>query len=211
VVLALIGLILTTVATVPIEAEIQQRVLDQQMEAIRESDPEAAQQVEQMQGLMGSPVMLGGIGLVFAMIGLFIGYLIRAAILFSVGLLFGGRASFRQVFRMSVWTTLPDVFRNLVAAIVVFATGDFSDPGLSHMFTDAERADLSPILLTLLSSIDIYWLWGIILIMAGAAATYHITRAKGFIIALIYWLITLGFSLGLVALGQAVSSAFAPG
>lgn len=204
--LALIGLVLTTIATVPLQVQVSQQALDEQMAAIRETDPQAAEQAEQMQRIFNSGALMGGISLVFGIAGLFIGYAIRAAILFAVGLVFGGRATFGQVWRMSVWTTLPDVIRNVIAAVVVFTTQSYNASGLSYIFADSEIASVSPLLLAVLNGIDVYWLWGMILIAAGTAATYQISRMKGLLIAVIYWLIGLAFTLGLAAIGQAFTS-----
>ena len=116
----------------------------------------------------------------------------------------GGRASFKQVWRMSVWTALPDVLRTVASAIAVFATGGSPAPGLSYIFESAELQSMSPYLVEFLRGIDIYLIWSLVLLWIGLLATTQLDRTKSAAVTAAYWLLTLAFSLGLTALGQAL-------
>jgi hypothetical protein len=204
-VLAFLALVLVSIATVPIEAEAARSALQAQQENNDTSQLSESQQaqVEQVQNIFTSQAVLGGISVVTGCIGLVIGYLIRAGFVFLVGLALGGRATFRQVWRMSIWTTLPDVLRTVVSAVVIFITGSQSAPGLSYILTGAE-VKAQPYLANFLQSIDIYVIWGLLLLWLGLTATSQLSRTKSAMVALSYWLLTLAFTLGFTALGQSL-------
>lgn len=203
-VIAIIALVFVTIATLPIEMEAAQAAL--------QNLPEEQQaQAEQAQAIMSSQATLGAIGMATGVIGVVVGYGIRALVLFLFGLALGGRATFRQVFRMAVWTTLPNVLRNLVAAIAVFATGTLPAQGLSFILTPAEIANASPALLALLRSIDIFTVWSLALIAFGMIATSRFSRIKGAITAFGFWLLSVAWALGTTALSQALTNAFSYG
>jgi hypothetical protein len=181
---------------------------------VEAGDAEGAAPEDQalQQGNPGQMGMFLGIGtFVITILGTLFGYLIRAALLFAVGLALGGRASFRQIFRMGVWTTLPDVFRLLFSGMAMFATGNAAAPGLSAIFTASEMAEVSPVLLAFLSNIDVFTLWSLILIGIGVAVTYQVKPGKAAAITVIYWVVGLIFLMGFTALGAAFSGAVGPG
>lgn len=204
-ILAVIGLALSTAATVPIEAEAASAVFEAQMEDMSE-DEQA--QMERIQNVSSSQLMLGGIGLGFGLFGLLLGYVVRAGVLYLLGLAFGGRASFKQVWRMAIWTTLPDALRTIVAAIAVFATGQLPVAGLGYIFTPDEMSEISPILLAFLGTIDVYMIWSFVLMGIGLYATYQISKGKSILITVIFWLMGLAFILASAAIGQMMTSAF---
>jgi hypothetical protein len=168
------------------------------------------QQLDQSLAIANSPVIRFIFPAVFGVIGLFVSYLVRGGILYLLGMAVGGRAGFRQVFRMAVWTTLPAVLRNLISTIMVLPGGS-SASGLSFIFTGEEVADLSPLLVAFLSGIDVYLIWSLVLIGVGLVATSQLSKAKGALVTVIYWLLTVAVTLGLVALGQVLGNTFGPG
>lgn len=206
--MALVALALVTIATVPVQAKASRAAFEAQSESFSDMSPEEQAQVEQMQNIFSSQAVLGILNLAFGAVALVIGYLIRSGLLFLLGLALGGRAGFKQVFRMAVWTTFPNVLRSVVAAIMIFATGNMPASGLSYMFTSAELAEVSPVLIAFLNGIDIYTVWGLVLIGVGMVATAQLSRAKGAIVTIVYWLLTVGAAVGFAAIGQALNSAF---
>ncbi len=207
-VLAFVSLVLINLATVPIQAEIQQAVLEQQL---AEMPAEQQAQAAQMQAIFSSQAMLGAIGTATGAVGVVIGYALRALVLFLLGLALGGRASFRQVWQMAVWTTLPNVLRSIVSAVAVFVTRGLPAPGLSFMFTSAELAEMSAAIKAVLHSVDVYTVWSLALVAVGMIATSRLSRAKGALVAFVYWALTLAASAGLAAAGQAFGNVFTGG
>jgi hypothetical protein len=127
-----------------------------------------------------------------------LGYLLRGLLVLVLGLVLGGRASFKQVFRMGVWTTLPFVIRNVIQLIATAVTGRIPVSGLAGLAFGA--GNVSPVLAAILGNIDIYLIWSLILLGVGVAATTQLSRIKSAIVALGYWLVTIAASLGWVAL-----------
>ncbi len=212
-VLAVLALLILTAVTLPLTTQVAQAEYESQMEGYDSSQFSAEQQaaLEQQQRIFTSQAYLGIISVVGGIVALLIGYLVRGFLLFLLGLALGGRASFRQVWRMAVWTTLPNVARTLAQAIASLITRGQPELGLRYILTDAELANASPYLLTFLSKIDLYVIWGLVLIGFGMAATSKLSRGKAALVALIYWLISLGFALGMTGLGQALSNALGVG
>ncbi len=209
--LAFLALVLLTIAMVPIQAEASRAALEAQQEQLSELPPEQQAQTEQMQAIFTSQATLGVIGVATGTIGIAINYAVRAGLLFLLGLALGGRASFKQVWRMAIWTALPDVLRSVVRAITVFVTGGMPIAGLSFVFTSAERATMSPILIDVLGTVDIYLVWGLALIGVGMVATAKFSKAKGAAVAFIYWLLIAAWTAGMAALGQAIAGTFGMG
>lgn len=207
-VLAFAALVLVTLASVPIQAEMTQAMLREQL---AEMPAEQQAQIEQTQAIFTSQAMLGAVNTATGTVGIVVSYALRALVLFLLCLALGGRASFVQVWRMAVWTALPDVARNLVAAVTIFATGGLPARGLTFIFTGQEQAALSPIVAALLRSLDIYTVWGLALVAIGVIATSRFSRVKGIAVAVIFWLLSLGASAGWAAAGQALGRAFGAG
>lgn len=134
---------------------------------------------------------------------LLLDYLLRALIAFAMGLVIGGRISFRQAFRMGVWSTVPNALRNLVQSAAMLATGQQSISGLSAALTTAE-ARAMPILSDVLGHIDFYMLWSVILLGVGMVATARISRGKGLAMASAYLGVALASTLILFSVSSAV-------
>lgn len=210
-VLATVSLIFVTIATLPIQTEAAQAAIEAQQETLEDLPEAQRAQVEQTQAVMTSQTTLGAIGAAGGIVSTLVGYGIRALVLFLFGLALGGRATFRQMFRMAVWTTLPNVLRNLVAGVAILATGSLQAQGLSFILTPAEIANASPALLVLLRSIDIYTVWSLALIAFGMIATSRFSKIKGAIVAFGFWLLTVAWALGMTAIGQMFTNMFSYG
>jgi F0F1-type ATP synthase assembly protein I len=150
-------------------------------------DDQAAQQAQVLEGSLGV-IMIAGF--VFSLVGMFIGYLLHAALLYLLGLAMGGRATFKQVFRMGVWTLLPAAVRAGLSGIAALVTGGLPAAGLSAAMTGAEFLS-APVLGAFLGWFDFYRLWTLILVGVGAAATYKLNRGKSLILVLIYAVVSL--------------------
>jgi hypothetical protein len=135
---------------------------------------------------------------------LLLDYLLRALIAFGMGLVLGGRISFKQAFRLGVWSTIPNALRNLVQSAAMLVTGQQSVSGLSAVLTTAETRAM-PILSNVLEHIDFYMLWSVILLGVGLVATARISKGKGLAMASAYLGVALAGTLILFAGSSAVS------
>ena len=185
-VIALIALVLNTVATVPIQAQASQAAFEAQMSQMEGLDEAQLAQVEQTQAIMSSTVVLSAIGTATGIIGLLIGYAIRAGVLFVLGMVLGGQANFKQIWRTAVWTTLPMAVGTFVSAIAIVATGQLPAKGLSFALTGPELAAASPLVVAILGRIDIYTIWSLVLIAVGMRATARLSNTKSALIAAVF-------------------------
>jgi hypothetical protein len=118
------------------------------------------------------------------------------------------------MFRMAVWTTLPDSVRQVVTSIGTVMAGRVLSSGLDQAGQTPETGAAIPIPSstgavlwhTFLGGIDIYWLWAMILTVIGVAVTAHLSWRKGLVVTVAYWLLTVLVSLGLVWAGLALSA-----
>jgi hypothetical protein len=139
-----------------------------------------------------------------------IGYLFLTLVVLGTGLMLGGKATFKQVFTISVWTTVPYVIRTLVQAVASLATGALPTPGLSGVLTTAESLSM-PALTAVLSRIDVYMVWSLVLLVIGVSALYRLSRGKTFIIVAAYLVISLGLILAGSALSSGIQNMFSGG
>ena len=207
-VLGVLALVVVTVATIPIQVEESQAALEAQMEQMEGLDEEQLAQIEQTQAIFSSAAVLAAIGTATGIVGLAIRYGTRAGVLFLLGLALGGQATFRQIWRMAVWSTLPLAIGSLVSAAAVIATGRIPTSGLTAIFTAAELAKVSPAVQALLARIDIWMIWSLGLAAVGMVATARISRGKAAIIAATVWVLGSGWAMTMAAIGQAVASTF---
>ncbi len=153
---------------------------------------------EDAAGAMGGTSLALSLGT--GVLGVVVGYFARGLLLFLLSLALGGQATFKQVFRAGVWATLPLAIRNLVQGMVVVITGAIPISGLSGVFGGGPPGGSSALLSSLLSEIDIYTVWSLILIAAAVVVTAKLSRLKGAVVSLLSWLIMAGATLGASAL-----------
>lgn len=122
-------------------------------------------------------------------------YLVQAVLLFLFSLMMGGRASFKQVFWVAVWATIPFVLRYLVQWVAVTATGSMVTSGLAGVFSSG-MATGSTVWNALLAEIDIYRVWSLVLAAVGMAAVARISRVKSAIVSVGSWLVVVLATVG---------------
>lgn len=132
-----------------------------------------------------SPLITIGIPLISGIVMILLGYLFRSLIAFGASLVMGGHSTFKQTFRMAVWTTIPSFFRYVVQSIAVVTTQGRILSGLSGVMTAAEARSL-PFLNTLLGQIDVYTIWSLALLGIGVAVTTRLSKGKSTVAVLIY-------------------------
>lgn len=114
-----------------------------------------------------------------------LGYAFRSLVAFGASLVMGGHSTFKQTFRMAVWTTLPLAIRHLIQSIAVTATQGRIISGLSGVMTMLETRNL-PFLSTLLGQIDFYTVWSLVLLGIGISVTTRLGKGKSAIAVLMY-------------------------
>jgi hypothetical protein len=133
--------------------------------------------------------------------GALVGYLVCATVVFAMLLIVGGKTSFRQIFPVAVWSSLPLIVRQLVHAVVTLVTGRPSVAGFRGLLTTAELASM-PLVGSLLGQFDIYLLWNLVLLGIGVAVTAKLSRGKSVAVVLAYVVVAAGLLILLSLGGQ---------
>jgi hypothetical protein len=191
--------------------DAQQRERSQaQMEArlqelppdLRESPPEGFTDVPEP-----SRVLTLWVPLVIAAARILFGWLLRAAVLHVSSLALGGQQSFGAVYRASVWASFPLLLRSAVQLVYALVGGGMiAGEGLSGLLAEAPAAaggatQAAPsIPAILLSRIDLYAVWYVILLGVAVAAAGRLSRGKAAVALAVYVVLSL-----LIALARLVT------
>jgi hypothetical protein len=155
----------------------------------------------------GSSMLLLSAGLPFisSVASSVLNYLFTAIVIYGFSLILGGKANFKSVFAVTVWSTLPLVVRDLVHSIASLVASSPAQAGLSAMLSPGETASM-PLLNTLAGHIDIYLIWSLILLGIAVAVTTRLSKGKSLIILPGYLVLSAGVLVAAFYAGQAISN-----
>jgi hypothetical protein len=196
-------------AGVPAREALQRERSQAQMEAhlqelppeMRESPPEGFADVPEP-----SRVLTLWVPLVIAAAGILLGWLLRAALLHLSSMALGGRQSFGAVYRASAWASFPLLLGSAVQLIYLLVGGGMiAGRGLSGLLAAASAADgvaqtATSIPAIVLSRVDFYTIWYVILLGVAVAAAGKLSRGKAAVVVAVYVVLSL-----LTALTQLVT------
>lgn len=181
------------------------QALDDQLQGM--SEAQRAQMRQQM-ATFTSPLFLGLTSFAASAIGLLIGWLLGAGILFMGLSISGDEVRLAPLAAAISWTWLPFAVRDLVSAGWTLATGAVRvNPGLSYFVARGDSlADARNPLWLLASQVDLFWLWHLALIYALVKAA----RPRGGALALtiVYTLVYLAVRVGPALLAAGLSFGF---
>jgi len=127
-----------------------------------------------------------------------ISLLIIAAVLLLVFRLFGGEGDFRQAFSVVVYSWMPGIIKSIVViAIVAARSVSASDlatllrSNLAFLVTMKDH----PMLFVLLSSLDVFTIWLLALLIIGFAYVSRLSRSKSAAIVISLWVVVTLFKL----------------
>jgi len=148
------------------------------------------------------------IPLVGALTALWVGWVLVAGLLHLGSTLLGGRGSLQGALNIVAWASLPFAIRDLLRVVFMLSAGHaIGSPGLSGF------AASSGFVAQLLSRLDIFMIWYIILLVIGFALADGLSRGKAVLGIVTVMLIVLLTQAGLGSLmsglgGQAVQRPF---
>jgi hypothetical protein len=160
--------------------------------------PDMQNNYMQAQQATQGPVFVYVMPMIGALTGLWLGWLLLGALLHFGSTLLGGRGSMQGALNIVAWASLPFVVRDLLRIVFMLAAGHtIASPGLSGFVTTPG------FLSQLLTRVDIFVVWQLILLILGFSIADSLSRGKaaaGVIVILL-----------LVLLGQAGLSTLTSG
>lgn len=132
-------------------------------------------------------------------------YAAIAGILLLAFRMMGGEGTYKQAFSATLYGWAPLLLFGIIMTIVVLARGSF-DPTEAATMVKSNPAFLvdmkeQPILFSLLSAIDLFTIWTVILLTFGFAALSKMSRGKAAAIVVSLWVMFIIVKLGFAALG----------
>ena len=134
-------------------------------------------------------------------------YAVVAGIILLVVRMFGGEGSYKQAFSATVYSWFPLLIFSIVSTIVIVSRGSF-DPMTAATMVKSNPAFLvdmkeQPVLFSLLSSLDVFTIWTIVLLVIGFAALSKSSRVRSAVIVVSLWLVMILIKIGFAAMGAA--------
>ena len=158
--------------------------------------PEMQNNYMQAQQATQGPVFNYVMPMIGSLAGLWVGWLLLAALLHFGSTLLGGRGSMQSALNIVAWASLPFAVRDILRVIFMLAAGHaIVSPGLSGFITTPG------FVAQLLTRLDIFVIWQLILLVIGFALTDGLPRGKAVMGVVVVALLVLFAQAGLGALG----------
>lgn len=140
--------------------------------------PEQQAQFQQAMTATSGPVFTYLLPAVVAILGVYLGWLVLGWLLHLVLTLMGSRASSRQILNVTAWTLLPFALRDIVRIVAMWNNGQLlTSLGLSG-FAPAGEGTWFIYAAALLTAVDLYFFWHILLLGVGVRAGDQLSRGK---------------------------------
>jgi hypothetical protein len=159
--------------------------------------PEMQNNYMQAQQATQGPVFVYIMPMIGALVGLWVGWLLFAALLHFGSTLLGGRGSMQSALNVVAWASLPWAVRDVLRIIFILSAGHaIVSPGLSGF------ASASGFMAQLLTRVDIFLIWNVILLVIGFGIADSLPRSKAVAGVVVVILLVLLAQAGLGALAS---------
>lgn len=153
--------------------------------------PEQMAQFQQAATATNTPTFNYILPALGAALGVIVVWFIISWLLHLVLTLLGGRGTSQATINVVAWASLPIFLRSLVQIVYILVTDQIiASPGLSG-FAPASEGFLSPLVGSMLSQIDLYWVWFIILLFFGARIVSQLPPVKCWIAVLLVMVLVM--------------------
>ena len=160
--------------------------------------PDMQNNYMQAQQATQGPVFMYIMPLIGSLTGLWLGWLVLAGLLHLGSTLFGGRGSMQNALNIVGWGSLPFALRDLLRVAYMFLSQHtITSPSLSGFATSTFFAQI-------LSRVDLFLIWNILLFVIGFSIVDGLPRGKSFANVVIVTLLMLLAQAGLGALASSV-------
>jgi hypothetical protein len=136
-----------------------------------------------------------------------------AGVLLLAFRLMGGEGTFKQAFSVTLYAWLPLTIKGILSTIVALTRGSVSPAEMDVLVRSnpAFLVDMKTqhVLYSLLTSIDLFTIWTVVLLVIGFAWVARTSKARAAAIVVGCWVFALVIKLGFAALGAAKAKAAA--
>jgi hypothetical protein len=159
--------------------------------------PEMQENYMRAQQATQGPVFNYVMPMVGSLTGLWVGWLLLAALLHFGSTLLGGRGSMQSALNIVAWASLPFAVRDILRIVFMLAAGHaILSPGLSGFTTTPG------FFAQLLARLDVFLIWQVILLIIGFAVADGLPRGKAVAGVVVVLLLVLLAQAGLGALSS---------
>lgn len=157
--------------------------------------PDMQNNYMQAQQATQGPVFMYVMPMIGSLTGLWVGWLLLAALLHFGSTLLGGRGSMQSALNIVAWASVPFGVRDILRIIFMLSAGHaINSPGLSGF------ASMTGFVSQLLTRVDIFLIWQVILLVIGLGITDSLPRSKAVTGVVVVMLLVLLAQAGLGAL-----------
>jgi hypothetical protein len=127
--------------------------------------------------------------------------LIVAGVLLVAIRVMGGEGDFKQAFSVTCYAWIPNIIQSIVLTIIILAKGATAiNPQMIPTIVRSNPAFLvdmktQPMAFALLSSLDLFTIWVLVLLIIGFAYVGRISKAKSAAVIISLWAVTILFKL----------------
>ena len=132
-------------------------------------------------------------------------FAVIAGVLLLAFRLLGGEGTYKQAFSVTVYAWFPLLIQGIVGLIILLARGSVPAEELPNLvmsnlgfLVDMKQ---NPVAYALLSALDLFTIWTLVLFIIGFSFVARVSRAKSAIIVLSFWIILVLFKVGAAAMG----------
>ncbi len=123
--------------------------------------------------------------------------LIAGVFLFVGNVILGGETKFKIPFAVVCWSALITLLSMIVHIPLMLSRGDMTSPTSLAFLAGEDKG--SP-LFFLFSQFDLFYIWWLVVVGLGFAATYKFTNQKGIVTVFACWAVFLALGMGLKAI-----------
>ena len=153
--------------------------------------PEQQEQYLAGQANRASPLFIYGFPIMGALASVWIPWFLLGSILHLVLTMSGSRGTNTATLNLVGWASLPMAIRYIVQAVYILVSGQLlKAPGVSG-FVSADAGGFSAFVRSLLTQVDLYWIWMVILLLAGVLPLTGLRKGKAWFAVLISVVIML--------------------
>jgi hypothetical protein len=132
------------------------------------------------------PILAGGL------VGITLGWLLRAIILWKTSAALGGRSTFAVIYRLSAWAAFPLILREVVQTAYTLATGTLpAGEGLASLMSQPGHTLAPAVWVAILSRVDLFALWFLALLFLAVRVGTSLTRTRAALVVVCYGVLAL--------------------